>query len=246
MTRNGKIARLPWALREELNRRLRDGEPGKNLVDWLNNLPAVQEVLRKEFGGQLISEQNLSGWKQGGFEEWLRHQETRTWVGELASQAADIREEAEELSVADLLAVPLAVALGRQLHSLAAKATADPKQVKELLDLARELTRLRRHDYSQKCLSFQRERWEMELKLKLQTLLSKGPFRQTLLEMHWAAIKKRYVEKKKRGSLSAEEEAHYKEALAKIARWQCNPREGMANEYLLVAAAGSQDPERFL
>jgi len=29
MTRNGKIARLPLAIREELNRRLQEGEQGK-------------------------------------------------------------------------------------------------------------------------------------------------------------------------------------------------------------------------
>ena len=32
MTRNGKIARLPRALRDELNRRLQDGQPGVRLV----------------------------------------------------------------------------------------------------------------------------------------------------------------------------------------------------------------------
>lgn len=259
MTRTGKIARLSWSLREELNGRLRDGEPGKKLADWLNSLPAVQEVLRKEFGERLISEQNLSEWKQGGYEEWVRHQETRTWVQELATQAADIREdikeEAGDLSVADLLAAPLAIALGRQLPSLAAKATDDPKQVQKLLDVARELTRLSRDDYSQKCLGFQRERWETELKFKLLTLISKGPkqpgsFRerltQTLLQMVMHAVTRRYEFKKKRGSLSAKEEAHYQEALAKLLRWQCTPREAEANEHILVAAAGSQDPERFL
>src|ERR1700745_406900 len=107
MTRNGKIARLPLSLREELNRRLCDGEQGKDLVDWLNNQPAVQEVLKKDFGGRLVNEQNLSEWKQGGYEDWLRHQETRRWVRELASQSAeiadDIDEGAADLSVADLL-----------------------------------------------------------------------------------------------------------------------------------------------
>jgi len=33
MTRNGKIARLPAALREELNQRLLDGEQGKPWVE---------------------------------------------------------------------------------------------------------------------------------------------------------------------------------------------------------------------
>ena len=59
-TRNGKIARLPHMVREELNRRIRDGEEGKKLVAWLNGLPKVKAVVAAEFGGKPISEQNLS------------------------------------------------------------------------------------------------------------------------------------------------------------------------------------------
>lgn len=35
LTRNGKIARLPRTIRQELNRRLLDVEQGKTLVAWL-------------------------------------------------------------------------------------------------------------------------------------------------------------------------------------------------------------------
>ena len=52
------------------NRRFRDGEPGKNLVTWLNSLAKTKEVLHEEFNGRAISEQNVSEWKQGGFEDW--------------------------------------------------------------------------------------------------------------------------------------------------------------------------------
>src|SRR5712692_2570099 len=143
MTRNGKIARLPRSIRELLNRRLRDGESGKSLVDWLNSLTEVQKVLAEEFGGRPISEQNLSEWKQGGFEDWLRHQETREWVQKLADESADLEEIAGDFSVADWLSAPLAVAMGRWLHTAAAKAPEDPKQSQMLLGIARELTLLR-------------------------------------------------------------------------------------------------------
>jgi hypothetical protein len=46
MSRTGKIAKLPPELREELNRQLERGVPGRTLVVWLNAHPAVQEVLR--------------------------------------------------------------------------------------------------------------------------------------------------------------------------------------------------------
>ena len=34
MTRNGKIARLPRDIRNQLNQRIADGEPGVRLVEW--------------------------------------------------------------------------------------------------------------------------------------------------------------------------------------------------------------------
>jgi hypothetical protein len=58
--RNGKIARLPDAVRETLNERLRDGEPYEPLLTWLNSLPEVRASLQKHFDGAPIVEQNLS------------------------------------------------------------------------------------------------------------------------------------------------------------------------------------------
>jgi hypothetical protein len=73
-SRNGKIARLPLAIRQELNQRLQNGEPGKDLVPWLNSLPEVQAVLAAQFNGQPILKQNLAAWKQGGYEDWEEEQ----------------------------------------------------------------------------------------------------------------------------------------------------------------------------
>ena len=41
MLRQGKIARLPRPLRNELNRRLADNEDGGVLLNWLNAAPAA-------------------------------------------------------------------------------------------------------------------------------------------------------------------------------------------------------------
>jgi hypothetical protein len=76
----GKISRLPREIREQLNQRLDDGEPGNRLVAWLNGLPAVQALLAAEFGGAAINEQNLSNWKQGGYRDWIMLQEARAFV----------------------------------------------------------------------------------------------------------------------------------------------------------------------
>jgi hypothetical protein len=83
-THNGKIGRLPKQIRDELNHRLEDGEPGGNILEWLNALPAVMAMLAVGFGGGQISAQNLSNWRRGGFQHWLKQQERRNLVRELA------------------------------------------------------------------------------------------------------------------------------------------------------------------
>src|SRR6185436_17115956 len=90
MTRTGKIARLPRDIREELNRRLLNGEQGKRLVAWLNGTAEVRARLKTEFGGRAISEQNLSEWKQGGYREWQAHQDALAHARELASSASEL------------------------------------------------------------------------------------------------------------------------------------------------------------
>jgi hypothetical protein len=93
LTRNGKIARLPLAVRQELNRRLDEGEQGKELVAWLNGLPKVQAVVAGEFGGKPIREQNLSEWKQGGYRDWVAQQEALEIAERLGEHATEWNAE---------------------------------------------------------------------------------------------------------------------------------------------------------
>jgi hypothetical protein len=74
-TRNGKIARLPNPVREELNLRMERSEPSPQLLAWLNALPEVREFVQREFGGKPVSKHNLSQWRRGGFQDWLTRRE---------------------------------------------------------------------------------------------------------------------------------------------------------------------------
>ncbi len=76
-THNGKIGRLPLELREQVNQRLLDNEPADAILNWLNAQPAVQAMLARGFGGRPINPPNLSHWRTGGFQHWLRQQERR-------------------------------------------------------------------------------------------------------------------------------------------------------------------------
>jgi hypothetical protein len=73
--RRGKIARLPRDIRDQLNIRLDDGQEADQILPWLNELPQARQVLTQHFNGAAITAQNLSAWRQGGFQEWLLHQE---------------------------------------------------------------------------------------------------------------------------------------------------------------------------
>src|SRR5882757_7407000 len=89
-TRHGKIARLPNDIREELNRRLFNGAMGPELLAWLNQLPAVKEVLSQFFNGAPVNRQNLSDWRQGGYQDWLRHQERELRIQRIAEQGRQL------------------------------------------------------------------------------------------------------------------------------------------------------------
>ncbi len=60
------------------------------LLDWLNALPEVHQVLKVHFDGMPASKQNLSEWRQGGFQEWLLRRE-------FAAQAQAMEESCDEV-----------------------------------------------------------------------------------------------------------------------------------------------------
>jgi hypothetical protein len=162
ITRNGKIARLPKNLRHQLNGRLEDGEPGKQLVEWLNALPEVQEVLQLRFAGRPISEQNLSEWKQGGYLEWLKLQESRYLVQHLSEQAEDLEADAGDLAVSDRCATLLAVELARQAEALLQQNSDSRERWRSLQDLLQAVSQLRRDDHQAARLRLDQERWNRE------------------------------------------------------------------------------------
>jgi hypothetical protein len=95
MRRTGKIARLPAAVREQINRRLDDGQKSKIILPWLNALPEVKAVVDAEFEGRLITEHNLSEWNTGGFAAWAEKQRLRESVDSFLEDAASLKAVTE-------------------------------------------------------------------------------------------------------------------------------------------------------
>jgi hypothetical protein len=61
--RNGKIAKLPVEQRDTLNRMLAEGATSTAIIDHFRTLKVD------------LNPTNITNWKEGGFQDWLRHQE---------------------------------------------------------------------------------------------------------------------------------------------------------------------------
>lgn len=146
MTRNGKIARLPQPIREQINRRLENGEEGKQIVQWLNTLPQVTAVLAADFGGQPINEPNLSHWKMGGYRDWEAQQDALEAARLFNSDAAELgRETCPQL--ADKLALCLTASIAVALRNTLSGDEDPDRQFERLCRIRAELTALRKGDH---------------------------------------------------------------------------------------------------
>ena len=78
-----KIGRLPFAVRNELNERIRDGAQGAELLDWLNGLKETKKILR-EMKSDAVNAQNLTDWRSTGYKDWLDDQKDADRIRRLA------------------------------------------------------------------------------------------------------------------------------------------------------------------
>lgn len=81
--RQGKIARLPFEIREQLCRKLRDGNSARAVINWLHTVAPDSGAL---------NEQNVTNWRQGGYKEWLSQQAR---LDEIRSRSEAVRRELE-------------------------------------------------------------------------------------------------------------------------------------------------------
>lgn len=192
MTRTGKIARLPRYLRDSLNQRLQEGEPGKKLVNWLNSLQVVQDVMEEYFNNAHISEQNLSEWKQGGYLEWQKHEESIAWARQITEQSEDLAEEAGPVPLSDRFSGLIALTLGKLLAQAAAKPLEDKAGQQQILTFSRELALLRREDHRAARLKMELEihareqaAADREEAAKVKERQKWGPLRELVGELGW-------------------------------------------------------------
>jgi len=159
--RTGKIARLPKEIRERLNQHLEAGMPAPKLLDWLHRHVEVLEVLVRDFGGRLISEQNLSEWRQGGFQDWLYLQERKVQLRLIDEQAEDLQGSVKS-GLTDRLALLLTARYAEMVAELSGQLDMSKARDREKLrQLCEEVTALRRMDHGAERLRIERAQLEL-------------------------------------------------------------------------------------
>jgi hypothetical protein len=174
-TRNGKIARLPQAIREQLNRRLADGQQGKQLAEWLNSLPEAQAVVKAAFGGRAVSEQNLSEWKQGGYRDWQKQQERRELVRQWTEDAKDLEGAAGGGAFSSGLSLILLAELTQAVRDVLEETTDAGARLERLQEVARRFAQLRREESNAGRAQMARERWDQEQAKEEAHTRARGP-----------------------------------------------------------------------
>jgi len=162
MSRIGKIARLPHEIREQLNRRLLDGQTGSEILNWVNDLPQCRQMLAQKFGGRPIDEGNLYEWRHGGYEEWLYHEDRRDRLQSQFEHIAKLDAVGDGSEVAERLGAIVAAELNRQLGVLEGISDMNDRWSR-LREICKELSRFRRENCNSQRLRLAEQRLENEI-----------------------------------------------------------------------------------
>src|SRR6266446_85925 len=104
--RNGKVARLPLALREQINHMLDDGVPYKKIIAKLGE------------AGKHLNEDSISNWRLGGYQDYLKAQLVNDRARTQTEAAADVVRETGHLGPAKLQQACQEIALLQYMRTL--------------------------------------------------------------------------------------------------------------------------------
>ena len=172
-----KIGRLPFAVRNELNERIRDGAQGAEILDWLNGLKETRKILREQKSAP-INAQNLTDWRSSGYRDWLDDQDRADRIRRLA----EVSQTLATAAGGNAAGVGCNIATAKIMDILEA---ADEDQV---ADLATALVKLRASENAAQKVALAEEKNAIQ---KEQLELSRAKFERdtTRLFVKWAQSK---------------------------------------------------------
>ncbi len=168
-TRNGKIAHLPHRLRESLNQRLHDGIPGHKLLAWLNAEPDAQRILAEYYPGRRITQQNLSEWRQGGYQDWVNLQRANNLTLQLAQDPESIDLGISPQKIVESMATITAAEFVRAAEEKSRACTTTQERWEHVCEINTELSRLRQGNHRVALATLQKQQWEYQVATDLET-----------------------------------------------------------------------------
>jgi len=163
MTRDCKIASLPHAIREQINRRLQNGEAAKEISEWVNTQTEVKAMMAAEFEGAPIVEADLVSWKLGGYRHWEEQQEALEAAVQFGENAAEIAQAAGG-PLADHLALCMTARIAVALRNAPCAGEDAAGQLQWLRQLVGDLVALRKGNQGAQWLRIEREKLDSELR----------------------------------------------------------------------------------
>ena len=172
-----KIGRLPFAVRNELNERIRDGAQGAELLAWLNGLKETKRILREMKSGE-VNAQNLTDWRSTGYKDWLEDQGEADRIRRLA----EVSQTLAAAAGGNVAGVGCSIATAKIMDALE---SADDDKVS---DLATALVKLRASENAAQKVALAEEKNAIQ---KEQLELSRAKFERdtTRLFIKWAQSK---------------------------------------------------------
>ena len=158
---NGKISHLPKDLREQLNRRLDDGERHDRILAWLNSLPEVRALAAADFAGRPISKQNLYEWTQHSFRRWKVRQNALAFASEDLAEAS-ASDSSSTAGLTDKLVQWLALRFAASAHTLLPADDEPETDLRRLRQLAADIIALRRGDLYSRRVALEEKRFDLQ------------------------------------------------------------------------------------
>jgi hypothetical protein len=166
----GKIARLPNDIREQLNQRLLDGWLIAKILSWLNGLPPVREILAAQFDAAPINKQNLSNWRQTGYQDWLKEWKSIARIERASKYASKITRAGR-----GKIAAGAATVISGQILEIFDSASTGQHSPNDLAKMAFAVSALQKADQNQIRLKYEQTRvyqgnerlvlsWDMHLR----------------------------------------------------------------------------------
>jgi hypothetical protein len=189
--RRGKIARLLREIRDELNEFIDEGTPAEEILNWLNKEYDVMNTMATYFDGSPINAQNLTNWRQGGFEEWRLQRERLEFARELRADAAAMAEEACEADLAGYVSTILLAELAQGVKEVL-PTLADPGvRCAKIMEYLGTLARVRQQELmaarEARARELHAQEKVQELKRAAVAAQFKKQFEAVILESHAAA-----------------------------------------------------------